>query len=766
MAFDTTLKGTMNKNRLFLISLIVTFTVSFLLFSIPGIAIYEWDLADIWARQSYGENVSDKVAVVGIDDDLFVVQDLKWPLEKDVYGELIFFLQEMGAKVIAFDLEFSHNVEQHVLSDSVISKISELFPEISDSIKDYGASDALFLEIVGMSPEVIMGYGFLVQERNGTGTAHDGSEQLLRQQIHGNVTLDQIDERFSVGKGRIELGNNYVVNGALLPYGKLAANMQACGFFNRSLQMTDGIDRWMPLMMEQDSLLFSSLALSAIQSYYGKNAHFDAEKKVVSIDTLQWSVTAKSDMAVNFKDSVPMYSMSDLLLSTQNYFRGVDPEIGKDQLEGRIVFIGYAAQSDGDLGKNPVSPKTDLGGQTPMVMLHAYAANTLMNDSEIQYIGRTGGVLLAIVILLFITILFMKLPPKSLYIILPIIIISTYFLGYFLYKINIFLPIVEVMSSSFLFSVAGILINYYDNNREFRYINQLFRTYVSPDIIDEMARTHTVPKLGGEEINGTAFFTDIEKFSTFSEMFTPEELIHILNEYFSQMTSILIENSGTLDKFIGDAIVAIFGAPYYSESNAVHACSAAWGMQQALDILRNKWSEDPLLANKVGNMRMRIGLNSGPFIVGNLGSDDQMSYTMIGDTVNLAARLESGAKQYGVYTLVGESTYEKAKDIFLFRCIDRIVVMGRSEPISVYELLAPLAEVNTELRNCKEKYELALDLYFEGSFSKALPLFKEAMAYEMQEGLKVPSRVMMERCEELITLAPTDWDGAYTMRSK
>ncbi len=281
-----------------------------------------------------------------------------------------------------------------------------------------------------------------------------------------------------------------------------------------------------------------------------------------------------------------------------------------------------------------------------------------------------------------------------------------------------------------------------------------------------MARTHTIPKLGGEEIHGTAFFTDIEKFSTFSEIFTPEELIHVLNEYFSKMTEILIDNRGTLDKFIGDAIVAIFGAPYYSDENAIHACYAAFGMQKALDELREKWKKDPVLSSKIGNMKMRIGLNSGPFIVGNLGCEDQMSYTMIGDTVNLAARLESGAKLYGVYTLVGESTYEKAKDIFLFRCIDRIVVIGRSEPISIYELLAPISEVTNELRECKEKYEMALELYFEGSFEEALSLFKEAIAYEIQESRKVPSRVMMDRCQELITLAPNNWDGAYTMRSK
>ncbi len=736
-----------HRNKFLLIAMATSFAIISILFSIPGIRIYEWHLADFWARQNYPQSVATKVAVVGIDDNLFSFGKYEWPLEKDVYGELIMYLQEMGAKVISFDIEFSHNFQK------------------------CGDSDSLFLGMVGSSPEVILGYGFLVdsvqheQVLYSDGTK--GASPILPSRE--SEILSQIDAKYAIGRGHIPLGK-YRVKSAEIPYKELEEQMLSCGFFNRSKQMVGGIDRFMPLLLEQDSLLFSSLALSSVERYLNDTAAFDARAKQLTLGTYKWHVNKTADMAVNFTDSIPVYAMSDIMVSFQDYLLGKEPEIGKKQLAGKIIFIGYMGHASGDLGINPVSTKKDAGfnhnGKTPMVMLHAYSANTMLESRSIFVVERWQTVLISLLLVLCVFVLFKRIPQSVLNFLLPAIIIGIYTLSFFLYKSYIFLPIIEVISVSALFSVAAILINYYDSTHETRYISSVFRTYISPELIDEMVKNHTVPKLGGEQIVGTAFFTDIEKFSTFSEIFTPEELINVLNIYFSEMTVILQQNKGTLDKFIGDAIVAIFGAPCFYEENAEQACMAAWKMQEALGKLREIWMKDPNLCDKVGNMRMRIGINSGPFIVGNLGCVDRKNYTMIGDTVNLAARLESGAKQYGVYTVVGESTFESAKNRFLFRRLDRIVVVGRKEPVSIYELIAPIDSASDSMTQCCDSYTSALQFYTDGEFSKALEAFIYAEQCELHIGEKNPSTVMIHRCEELIENPPENWDGVYKMRSK
>ncbi len=748
MAKDTSKEGQkFDRNRFLVWAVVVSFVIVTILFSIKGIGIYEWHLADFWARQNYGRNVAEKVAVVGIDDNLFQFGKYEWPLEKDVYGELIMYLEEMGAKVIAFDIEFSNNFQK------------------------CGDSDSLFLGMVESSPDVVIGYGFLVDSSSEKTVEYSNGKSVPIPEIPSRNAglLDQIDARHSAGRGDINLGK-FHAKGAEVPYPELAERMHRCGFFNRSIQMVGGIDRFMPLVIEQDSLLFSSLALSSVESYLSDSLHFTLGDRSVDLGDYSWRIDKKADMAVNFTDSIPVYSMSDVMVSFQDYLMGNEPELGKKEFDGKIIFIGYMGHSSGDLGVNPVSTKKDAGmnqnDKTPMVMLHAYSANTMLESRDIFVIDRWQVVLLSFLVVLFVFLLFLKIPQNILNLLIPLTIAGIYAVGFFAYQSYIFLPIVEICATSFFFTVAAIFINYYDSTHETRYISSVFRTYISPELIDEMVKNHTVPKLGGEQIEGTAFFTDIEKFSTFSEIFTPEELINVLNIYFSEMTVILQKNKGTLDKFIGDAIVAIFGAPCFYEENAEQACMAAWNMQEALGSLREKWSLDPDLCDKVGNMRMRIGINSGPFIVGNLGCVDRKNYTMIGDTVNLAARLESGAKQYGVYTLVGESTYESARKSFLFRAVDRIVVVGRREPVSIFELIAPLSEASPLMNMLVEKYGSAMKEYVAGQFQSALTLFRDAVELEVHPNGKNPSKVMVERCEELITQSPEYWDGVYTMRSK
>jgi adenylate cyclase len=313
-----------------------------------------------------------------------------------------------------------------------------------------------------------------------------------------------------------------------------------------------------------------------------------------------------------------------------------------------------------------------------------------------------------------------------------------------------------------------------------------------------------MPELGGEARVMTAYFTDIQKFSTFSEILTAPQLVELLNEYLSAMTDILIAEGGTLDKYEGDAIIAFFGAPINFADHPLRACRVALAMQDTLQALRAKWiSEqvDPSVEVRnfkgyphevwpenskwpvnVHQMRMRIGINSGEMVVGNMGSAIRMNYTMMGDPVNLAARLEAGAKQLGIYTAVSEHTLKiafkdgrgntvTAHDFLETRFIDRIAVVGKSEPVNVYELVAMKGGLTERDKTLFTHFAEGMAHYQAQEWDKAIMAFSVAREYERFPDVPItPSSVFIARCRQYKETPPVlegeRWDGVYRMTSK
>ena len=277
------------------------------------------------------------------------------------------------------------------------------------------------------------------------------------------------------------------------------------------------------------------------------------------------------------------------------------------------------------------------------------------------------------------------------------------------------------------------------------------------------------PKLGGVEGYHTAFFSDIQNFSTFSEVLEPEKMVALMNEYLTIMSKVILENEGTLDKYIGDAIVAFYGAPVHVEDHEKKSCKTALEMQKALGDLRKKWESEADWPDIVYSMQHRIGLNSGKMVTGNMGSEMRMNYTMMGDTVNLAARLESSAKQYGVYNFVGENIYETAKDKYMFRFLDFVRVKGKNVPVKVYELVSAKETADNNMVNLIKTFEDGLDQYYQQDWDKALALFKKAedMEDHFTSRNTTPSSIYIDRCMMFKNNPPgQDWDGVWTMTSK
>jgi adenylate cyclase len=307
-------------------------------------------------------------------------------------------------------------------------------------------------------------------------------------------------------------------------------------------------------------------------------------------------------------------------------------------------------------------------------------------------------------------------------------------------------------------------------------IKNLFGTYAPQQVVEAMIASGDDPRLGGQEMEITAFFSDIQGFSTFSEQLAPEPLVTLMNDYLSAMTEVLFKHDGTLDKYIGDAIVGMYGAPLAIKDHAYRACASTIEMHRQLAELRGKWRREGGWPEIVYRMQTRIGLNTGPAVIGNMGSPRRFNYTMMGDTVNLAARCESGAKSYGVYTMVTGETRAAAmaaKDDIAYRYLDKTVVKGRTRPVEMYEVMGFIADLSAEAAGCVEIYSGGIEKYLARDWDGAAAAFERSSRLEpFRPGVHPgvhdnPSLVMIARCAEMKEDPPGDgWDGRYVMKTK
>jgi len=332
----------------------------------------------------------------------------------------------------------------------------------------------------------------------------------------------------------------------------------------------------------------------------------------------------------------------------------------KGKLEGKIFLVGATVQGLFDIVSTPVD------NNYPGVEVHASLLNSFLTNTFITRLTPWQDLLILLIVGIIVGFCSFFLKPL-LGAILSVIFIFAYFLlamtvfGANHLWIEIARPVLTIVISY----TAIMAFRYVTEEKDRKFLQSTFKQYLSPELIDIMYNSKQKPMLGGEEGIRTAYFTDIQGFSTFSEKLgSPTRLVELLNEYLTEMTDILLKHYGTLDKYEGDAIIAFFGAPMPMDDHAKHACLTALEMQKRLSELRIKWkSEGDKWPTIVHEMRMRIGINSGLIVTGNMGSRTRMNYTMMGDAVNLAARLESAAKQYGVFTMISHYTYDMVKTI-------------------------------------------------------------------------------------------------------
>ncbi len=340
------------------------------------------------------------------------------------------------------------------------------------------------------------------------------------------------------------------------------------------------------------------------------------------------------------------------------------------------------------------------------------------------------------------------------------------------------LPLTAPFGAALCTSFVGLLWQVIDEQRAKGRIKGMFGAYVSPQLVDRMVESGDDPQLGGHDAEITAYFSDIQSFSSFSEKLDSGPLVELMNEYLTACTDIVQGEGGTLDKYIGDAVVAMFGAPIPLPDHAYRACVATQLVHLKLAELRAKWqAEGDKWPQIVSRMQSRIGLNSGVCMIGNMGSRTRFNYTMMGDNVNLAARMESGAKQWGAYTMCTEATkaacIQHGGDRVVFRPLGRIVVKGRSQAVPIHEIVGLKEHVTAPTRECVALFEQALSRYYVRDWDRALVLFAQSSELELNVPGKTPgvasnpSLVYIGITEQYkLAPPPENWDGVYVMTEK
>ncbi len=722
-----------------------------------------------------------RIVIVSIDQRSQEVLG-KWPFSRKYFGEMLDALHEDGAKVAAFDVTFDKPDMTAAPVQALLAKLEQdklagrppdakVEAQVAELAKEFD-SDARFAAALRRFGPVVLGNFFLEpQEVRGIdGAVLDKYAEMVQWYSLNRVPLNPAS-----GKKDFEaLLNGYQAEGTL--YTATVANIPALappenneqtaiGFFNISSD-ADGVLRRSLLVLPfgrsnnpDDIDLYGSLEVQTLRLYLGlKTEQITVNYGPTGIATLQLgnNLTVRPDylgrMMINYRGprgTYPYYSLADVV---QHKFA---PGTFKD----KIVLVGASATGIGDLRTPPYG-----GIDYPGMEVHANVIDNMLNGGFLVR-GAHQVVLDLVLIVLFGLPLGFALAlaaPRWIWFGLGLLIpftalmYLTFLHGWWL---NFTVPAGTLVANVMSVSLYRALVE----EKEKRKVRRAFGHYLSPEVIRRLLVNPDLVEPRKTEI--TVMFSDIRGFTTISEKLDAQELALFLNSYLYDMTRIVFATDGTLDKYIGDAVMAFWGAPFEDGRHPVQACTAALEMMKRVGELQKKWAADVKPSLDIG-----IGLNSGAASVGNMGSALRYGYTALGDTVNLSSRLEGLNKEYGTHIIVNESTYEAAKDEgFLFRELDLIRVKGKLQPVTIYELFGRVSDLETtgtlaEARAQLADFEEARKLYRDRKWNEARRMFKRILERWAGDG---PAQVYHKRCEEYLAEEPlSEWDGVFVMTHK
>ena len=616
------------------------------------------------SRTARPEAAVHNIALVNIDE--YTIRNLqsvagRWPWPRIVHSELVDYLSHAPAKVIVYDVDFAD-------PDKTVGF------KYGDTTISGEASDRALADSIKAAGNVIL-------LADATYAAESTAAPLLPEFGFRQLDVPGITERKTVfspvdvlARAASGLGHNLFVldpdgpirhtvpfvrsRGRVVPSLGLAAALRVAGVLPGDVRLDGRIlrigDRAMPLEPR------------SVQTQTGTDKYL-------------WGLInfhGPALLADMKSHTYPTYSFFDLLYSQEQILAGQKPDIDPAVFKDKIVFVGVTASGLFDVFETPFSH-----GAMPGIQVNAAVADDLLTGrfmraapEAVRYASVFGaalavGIMAALVPAwygTFATLLLVALGSWAA--------TRVFADGYW---INLTQP---VLASSFAL-FGGVGYQYFAEGREKRKMKKLFGQYVSKDVYEQLVANPALARLGGQRREMSVLFSDIRGFTTFSEKGQPEDIVHMLNEYFTRMVAIVFRHKGTVDKFVGDMVMALFGAPVEDPEHAEHAVAAALEMLEELRKLNLKWA-----AEGRPNLDIGIGVNTGPMIAGNIGSDEIMSYTVIGDAVNLGSRLESLNKNYGTRIIISDATRSSLTGPYTFKPLGDVVVKGKSEAIAIFEV--------------------------------------------------------------------------------
>ncbi len=680
------------------------------------------------------------VAVVAIDA-ASVDRLGRWPWPRDVVAAVLDAVAAAGARTVALDVVFSE-------------------PTRSPPGTDLGWQDEALAESMRRSGNVVAGFFLRTQQTPALPAAAGDAEVPATYAAPPARLPDPVSGWLSVTGGPYLLKTAVEAEPNLEIFDAAAAGQ---GFFSH--ERDEGVQQHYDLVTRLQrgdgagaaaaapALAYPALALAAVAAFRGERAAVGRDQGEVPVVALGGRPVGADETLRLWIDYAGPAGTYPTVPAWELLARPA-AELAP-RLAGKLVFVGATETGIGDLASTPF-------GEMPGVEVHANAAGNLLSGHYIRYGGAQGTVSLAALLALSLLVAWLVHAVErhlvgSLLAIAAVLLWPAACYAAFA-TARWHLDVVPPVLAGTVARVSTLRYQVGTVEARARRVKGLFRRYVSPEVVDELLRRERV-ELGGEKRDMTVLFSDIRGFTDMSENLDSTEVVALLNEFFTPMTRLVLAHGGTLDKYMGDAMMAFFGAPLEQPDHATRAAAATLAMRAELVVLNRRWREQGRLAagKAIG---IGIGLNSGEMTVGNMGSDDVFDYTVIGDAVNLGSRIEGLNKVYGTEVLVSGDTAARVDDAFVLRELDRVRVKGKTEAVVLCELMAPRPDEEAEA--LAARFAAALARYRGRDFAGA-----EAELEALAAAGDGPSRLYVERCRRYRAEPPPEgWDAVETFTSK
>jgi len=680
------------------------------------------------------------VTIVDIDESS-LKEIGQWPWPRTIVADLVTRLTQLGAVAIGFDIIFA---EPDRMSPGIAAtSFRDLDEEVRNKLRSLPSNDEVLAEAIRHS-------------------------RVVAGQVGSAIPVARTQAESALQTGFAVRGpdpSRFLVTFAGLLHNVPAIEQAAAGRGVFSIQPErDGIIRRVPMIMQAQGAMVPALSMELLRVVTDSGAILvrtdEAGVQSVAVPGLELPTDQNGRLWVHFDRHDP-----------SRYVSATDVLQGRtlrDNVEGKLVLIGTSAAGLLDVKTTPVA------AAMPGVEVHAQILESAIANSLLTYPNYAIGAELLVAVLVGLAIIIVAPMVRASTVIAlgGIVVAGLMGVSWYLFsQHNLLIDFTyPLMASGFVY-LTLIFINYFQEQKQRQQIRAAFGYYLSPALVEQLARSPEKLVLGGEERRMTILFSDVRGFTTISEHYKhdPQGLTRLMNRFLTPLTNAIIERNGTIDKYIGDAIMAFWNAPLDDPQQEINACEAALEMLARADKLNQEFKrEADQNGGKYMPLRVGIGLNTGPCVVGNMGSDFRFNYSVLGDTVNVASRLEARTKDYRIPVIIGEGTAQKAKERFATMEIDRIQVKGKTQPETVFTVLGR-AELGRD-PNFLELHELTtkmLRYYRTQNWTKALDTIEACRKAAEGFGVGALYQMYAERIEAFRhNPPPPDWNGVYEAESK